>query len=142
MNPFNNAILTASRGLDWSRPCLIWIADYLLAETGRDPAADWRQIEGWEEGRAKRELATLAAAGDGDSRVSRALDVIASREGWEPATENRQGALMVGVYDKAATDGVPAIFDGRNGWLLARMEPGCIIVKDMPDRIWEVPRVA
>jgi hypothetical protein len=141
MNPFNEAIVTASRGLDWSRPCLIWVADYLLAETGRDPAADWRR-EAWREIEAKRALISLASEGHGNSSVSQALDVIARREGWEPATETRQGAIMVGVFDGGAIDGVPAIFDGLRGWLVGRMQPGCMVVQALPDRIWEVPRAA
>lgn len=138
MTAFDAAFARASRGLDWSYPCLIWLADYLKAATGRDPAESWRHI-GWDETTAKGSLARLAVAGEGDSAVERALDAIARREGWREAEGPEQGAVMVGVFPTMddPEEGAPAIFDGWRGWLVTYA--GCAtVLRDLPKRIWEV----
>jgi hypothetical protein len=138
MTAFDEAFTRAASGLDWSFPCLIWIADYLRSETGRDPAAEWRSIA-WNEDTAKRELVRLGLHGKGETRVEKALSVVASREGWTVADGARQGACMIGVYTDVTGEGAPAIFDGWRGWLIAGLGQATIL-RDAPDRMWEVPR--
>lgn len=136
MDAFNNALLRAGRGLDWSYPCLIWVADFLLEATGDDYAADWRQVE-WTEDTAKREMARLAVGGRGASAVERCLDALAHRHGWDECDGGRQGAVMVGVYTDPDGVGFPAIFDGWKGWLVA-MFGNATIVREPPERMWEI----
>lgn len=161
MTPIEQAMARAERGLDWSRPCLIWIADYLRDVTGQDPAADWRAIR-WDEATAKGQLARLAAKGRGVTAVERALDVIARRDGWEPAEGPQQGAVMIGVYnaqplmrsdlpDRIAGDvagveavregliGVPSIFDGQKRWIVSNDGRGWTSIALQPYRMWSVP---
>lgn len=137
MTAITAAIARASRGLDWSYPCLIWVADYLSDATGRDPAESWRHVN-WNEEAAKHSLARLAAAGEGDTAVERALSVIASREGWEPADGPRQGAVMIGVYTSPDGEGAPAIFDGSRRWIVSINGTGWTSVEAAPGRMWEV----
>lgn len=138
MTAFDDAFACAARGLDWSHPCLVWVADYLAAATGRDPAAEWRQI-GWDEPVARRELARLAVAGQGDTAVERALDTVAQREGWIERDGPQQGAVMIGVYRALddASVGVPAIFDGWRGWLVTYFGTATVLM-EKPLRIWEI----
>lgn len=137
MNPVARAILRARAGLDWSRPCLIWLADYLVDEGYRDIAAGWRGIE-WGDMRSRRELVILARRGTGNSPVGCVMDWLAAQHGWEPADSARQGAVMVGVYDSLAADGVPAIFDGQDRWIAGLMGGGFSSIRTMPNRAWEV----
>lgn len=138
MSPVSNAMAAAYAGLDWSRPCLMWLADYLLEATGKDFAADWRGIA-WNERRALRELRRLAISGKGETLVERAMDAMAA--GWEPVSECRQGAVLVGVFNKLARDGSPAIFDGQDRWILGHIGGGGVTVTGLfPDRAWEVSR--
>lgn len=125
------------QGLDWSYPCLIWIADYLLDATGRDPAADWRKID-WSEETARHELGRLAVPGTGCTAVERALDVIANRDGWREADCPMQGAVMIGVYTSSDGIGVPAIFDGQDRWIISNDGKGWASVATRPERMWEV----
>lgn len=126
----------AARGLDWSYPCLIWVADYLRDETGEDFAADWRGIA-FDEPQAKRELARLAIAGEGGAAVDRALSGLAKRFGWIERDGARQGAVMIGVYTDPNGEGYPAIFDGWKGWLVAFLGDATVLPKQ-PDRMWEI----
>lgn len=137
MTAFGTAFARASRGLDWSYPCLIWLADYLRDATGNDPAADWRSVN-WTERKARRELGSLARRGEGDTLLERALDVIAQRNGWCFAAETKQGAVMVGLFTDGAGVGIPAIFDGRDRWLVAALG-NATTTKNTPIRMWEVP---
>ena len=132
-----NAMTRASRGLDWSYPCLIWIADYVRDETGADPASGWRHIV-WDEATAKASLARLAVHGEGASVVERALDFIAKREGWEQADGPRQGAVMIGVFTAEDGVGVPAIFDGDRRWIVSNTGTGWVSLPNAPPRIWEI----
>lgn len=136
MTAFDDAFTRASRGLDWSYPCLIWVADYLSAATGRDPAEGWRHIA-WDEPGARASLARLAVHGEGETAVERALDVIAKRDGWMASDGPRQGAVMIGVYRDNEV-GVPAIFDGWKGWLVTYLG-GATVTRSVPVRIWEIP---
>lgn len=135
MTAFDAAFSRAASGLDWSYPCLIWVADYLAAATRSDPAAGYRHIK-WTERKARASLARLAGPGDGQTPVERALDVIARRDGWQPADGPRQGALMVGVY-RDGEIGYPAIFDGWRGWLVAYFGQATIL-RIAPERMWEI----
>lgn len=148
MSPLSNAIARASRGLDWSYPCLIWVADYVRDVTGEDPAAALRHIE-WDQQRAQRCLARLAKRGEGGSDVERVLDHIAKRDGWIEAECAMQGAAMVGVYDGAVADGplwrhigVPAIYDGQKRWICSNDGATVSSVEMKPLRTWELPRAA
>lgn len=135
------AIARARVGLDWSRPCLIWLADYLLDAGYRDIAADWRGIA-WGDVRSRRELVLLARRGQGGSPVGAVMDWLAREHGWEAADGPRQGAVMVGVFDALAADGVPAIFDGRDRWIAGGVAGGVTSIGRMPDRAWEVKLAA
>lgn len=137
MSAVADAIARASRGLDWSYPCLIWLADYIRDATGRDPAESWRHVE-WNEERARHSLARLAAAGEGETAVERALSVIASRDGWEAADGPRQGAIMVGCYSSPDGEGAPAIFDGSRRWIVSITGKGWTSVEAPPQRMWEI----
>lgn len=130
------AIVRARAGLDWSRPCLIWLADYLVDAGYRDIAAGWRQP--WGDDTARRELVLLARRGTGGSRVGAVMDWLAREHGWEAADSARQGAVMVGVFDHLAADGVPAIFDGQDRWVAGLVGGGWSSLRTMPDRAWEV----
>lgn len=141
MSAIANAMTRAGRGLDWSYPCLIWVADYLRDELGRDPAEAWRDMV-WDEQRARGQLARLAVAGEGATAVERALDVIATRDGWAPADGPRQGAVMVGVFTSEDGIGVPAIFDGQDRWIVSNDGQGWASIKGQPSRIWEIAREA
>lgn len=133
----SQAIARARAGLDWSRPCLIWLADYLVDAGHRDIAADWRGI-GWGEVRSRRELVLLARRGTGGSPVGCVMDWLAREHGWDAADSARQGSVMVGVYDQLAADGVPAIFDGQDRWIAGLVGGGWSSLRAMPDRAWEV----
>lgn len=137
MTPVENAIDRARRGIDWSYPCLIWVADYLLAATGVDYASGFRRVE-WDEATAKKTLVRLAAGGQGRSAVEKTLDTMARQLGWEPVEENRQGAIIIGVYSDLADNGSAAIFDGTDRWIVAQLDGGCISMGRFPDRAWEV----
>jgi hypothetical protein len=138
MSPVSAAIARANRGLDWSYPCLIWIADYLRDATGIDHASAWREIA-WDEATARSELSRLAVPGKGKTAVERAVDAIAARSGWQEAEGPRQGAVMIGVY-RIEGIGHPAIFDGQKRWIISIDGRGVTIVDAAPDRMWEVPR--
>lgn len=127
----------ASGGLDWSYPCLIWIADYLRDATGRDPAAAWRTIR-WDEAKARHELGRLAVGGEGATAVERALDAIAKRDGWLVADGPRQGAVMIGCLTSEDGVGVPAIFDGERRWIVSNDGHGWTSVAAKPERMWEI----
>lgn len=140
MTAIENAIVRARRGIDWQYPCLIWVADYLLDATGVDYAIGWRRV-GWDEPTAKRALVALSRGGRGISAVEKALDNMAEAQGWERAEENRQGAVMIGVFNELAADGVPAIFDGTDRWIAGHVGGGAVTsVGVFPDRAWEVLR--
>lgn len=136
MNPFNSALVRASRGLDWSYPCLIWVADYLLEATGIDYALDWRGVV-WTEESARRALARLAAGGRGESPVEKAIDVLANAVGWQDRDGPRQGAIMLGIFTDPDGVGFPAIYDGGKGWLVA-FKGDATIVQQTPERMWEI----
>lgn len=139
MNAREAAVHTALQGLTWERPCLIWLADYLVAETGRDYAADWRGIR-WTERTAIRALKGLAVQGRGERLVERVIDAMARLHGWPEADSNRQGAVMIGVYRGLARDGVPAIYDGEARWIAGHIGSGLASLGEFPDRAWEVVR--
>lgn len=128
----------ADRGLDWSYPCLIWAADYVRDATGHDPAAEWRRPK-WTEARAFAELKRLAAGGEGETEVERALDRIAMREGWIETDAAMQGAVMLGVYTSVDQIGVPACFDGQDRWIISNDGKGWQSIGAKPNRMWEVP---
>lgn len=133
------ALARARRGVDWSRPCLIWIADFVLDATGIDHATGWRGRT-WDEASALAELRRLAGGGRGECDVERAIDAFASNLGWEAAEGPRQGAVMVGVYRGLADNGSPAVFDGADRWIVALLGGGWKSLRADPDRMWEVPR--
>jgi hypothetical protein len=133
------AIAAALAGIDWRYPCLLWIADYLLDETGIDHAGALRTIE-WNERRVMRQLRALAVQGQGECLVERAIDAFARHLGWEEAGECRQGAVMIGVYRDLAPNGSPAIFDGESRWICAALGGGMISATRLPHRVWEVKR--
>ena len=136
MNAFNIAMSRAAIGLDWSYPCLIWVADYVRDATGVDFAARWRGLA-WNEHVARRELAMLSRSGDGVTAVERAMSGMAATYGWQSCDSPRQGAVMIGCY--AGEDvGIPAIFDGDTRWLMAG-EGLARITRAMPGRAWELP---
>lgn len=138
MDAVKHAMQRAERGLDWSYPCLIWVADYLLEATGVDYASGWRRME-WDEASAKDALVRLAAGGSGVSAVEKTLDNMAQVLDWEPVEENRQGAVMIGVFNGLAADGVPAIFDGTDRWIAGHVGGKSVTsVGAFPDRAWEV----
>jgi hypothetical protein len=140
-SPVANAIARARSGLDWSYPCLIWIADYLRDATGTDYASDWRAVQ-WDEATAKRALARLAAGGNGATAVERAIDIMARSLGWPEVDSNQQGAVLIGVFNDLAAAGSPSIFDGSDRWILGHIKGGGVTVTGVfPDRAWEV-RVA
>lgn len=138
MSALRDAMARADRGLDWSYPCLIWVADYLRDATGNDPAADWRGVA-WSEPSALRELKRLARDGNGNTDVERAMQVLCVRNGWPEADAVKQGAVMVGVYTSTDNIGVPAIFDGQDRWIISNDGQGWQSLADKPQRIWEVP---
>lgn len=137
MTAIENAIARARRGIDWHYPCLIWVADYLLDATGVDYAIGWRR-RAWDEPSAKRALVALSRGGRGISAVEKALDNMAEAQGWERAEENRQGAVMIGVYSDLAENGSAAVFDGTDRWIVAQLGGGCVSIGQFPDRAWEV----
>lgn len=141
MNAFNIAMARAAHGLDWSYPCLIWLADYLRDATGTDWAAAWRDRT-WSENTARRELARIAIGGSGRTAVECAMDRAARQHGWLEAECPMQGAVMVGVYtDPDGEVGIPAIFDGSRRWMHAGT--GAVtITAAPPERMWEVPCAA
>lgn len=138
MSGFENAFKRASSGLDWSYPCLVWVADYVRDETGRDPAAVWRCIF-WTERSARRELVVLSEGGRGGTLVERAVDSVARKLGWEESDSPLQGEAMVGIYTSENGEGVPAVFDGQKRWLLAGMGDATVTTRT-PDRMWVLPR--
>jgi len=144
MSPLSNAIARASRGLDWSYPCLIWIADYVWDVTGVDPAAALRHVE-WDQTGAQRHLARLARRGEGETDVERALDYIAKRDGWVEVECAMQGAAMIGVYDGAMQfgpvwrpTGFPGIYDGQKRWICSTDGASVSSVDMKPKRMWEL----
>ena len=140
MDAVKHAMERAAGGLGWSYPCLIWVADYLLEATGIDYALGWRNRD-WNEATATLALARLAAGGQGATSVEKALDNMARAQGWEPVTENRQGAVMIGVFNGIGPDGegVPAIFDGESRWIAGHVEGRRIeSIGLFPDRAWEL----
>ncbi len=141
MTAVERAIARASRGLDWSYPCLVWVGDYLLDATGTDFAADWREIA-WDEATARFSLARLSVAGVGGTAVERALDAAARRFAWDEADGPRQGAVMVGVYTADDGIGVPAIFDGQKRWIVSNDGKSVTSLDAEPARMWEVRREA
>jgi hypothetical protein len=146
MTAITAAMARASRGLDWSYPCLIWIADYVRDATGKDPAEALRHVV-WDQRNAQRHLKRLAKLGTiGDTDVERALDYIARRDGWIEADAMMQGATMIGVFDAAMAfgpvwqrTGAPAIFDGQNRWLCSTDGASVSSVGLRPKRMWEIP---
>jgi len=140
-HPVANAIARARAGLDWSRPCLIWVFDYVREATGIDYAADWRGIE-WTEDRAKHALARLAAGGNGETAVEKAIDNLAREQGFEECDGPRQGAVMIGVYQAEDGIGVPAIFDGESRWIVSNTGKGWSSLSAAPERMWELPHAA
>lgn len=137
MDAVKHAIARAERGIDWNYPCLIWVADYLLEATGVDYASGFRRVE-WDEPSAKRALVRLSGGGKGASAVEKALDIMAQELGWEAVEENRQGAVMIGVYSDLAENGSTAVFDGTDRWIVAQLGGGCVSIGRFPDRAWEV----
>lgn len=138
MTPFDAAMARAASGIDWSYPCLIWVADYLRDLTGTDFAADWRGMV-FDEPLVMRELAKLAAGHDGATGVERALAGLAARHGWVERDGPQQGAIMIGVYtDPRDGAGFPAIFDGWRGWLVAYFGNATVLRDPPPVRIWEI----
>jgi len=137
MEAFDNAMTRAARGIDWTYPCLIWVADYLLEATGKDFAAEWRGLT-FDEAETKRHLINLAAFEPGETAVEKALSGLASRFGWEERDGARQGAIMIGVFtDPRDGSGFPAIFDGWKGWLVAYFGDATVL-RDRPIRMWEI----
>lgn len=137
MTAFDTAVSRAAGGIDWSYPCLIWVADYLKEATGVDFAADWRGMA-FDEPLVLRELAKLAAGHVGVSAVERAMTGLAERYGWQERDGPQQGAIMVGVYtDPRDSAGFPAIFDGWRGWLVAYFG-NATVLRERPNRIWEI----
>lgn len=132
-----NAIARARSGLDWSYPCLIWVADYVRDATGNDYASDWRAVQ-WDEATAKRALARLATGGNGSTAVERAIDVMALSLGWAEVDGNQQGAVLIGVFDAEDGVGVPAIFDGENRWIISNDGKGVTVTGLLPKRMWEI----
>lgn len=128
-------------GIDWGYPCLLWVADYLLDETGRDFAEAFRAVE-WNERRAMRQLLALAMQGHGECLVERALDAAARWNGWEEADGPRQGAVMIGVYRRVSANGTAAIFDGESRWIAGVLGGGVITSGALPERMWEVKHEA
>lgn len=139
LTPIQAAMARASRGLDWSYPCLIWVADYLRDATGRDPAESYRGTP-WNERLALHLLARLGRDAEGETAVERALVAVAQRDGWLPADGPRQGAVMIGVFTASDGIGVPAIFDGERRWIISNDGRGWTSLAELPVRIWEVPR--
>ncbi|MFA5897927.1 MAG: hypothetical protein WC829_02320 [Hyphomicrobium sp.] len=139
MTPLQAALARADRGLDWSYPCLIWVADYVRDATGTDYAAKWRGV-GWTEASAKLALARLAAAGNGQTAVERAIDTCARASGWAEADGPRQGAVMIGVFAAIDGVGIPAIFDGQSRWIVSNDGRGWTSTIQKPIRIWEILR--
>lgn len=137
MQAVANAIARARSGLDWSYPCLIWIADYLRDATGTDYASDWRAVQ-WDEATAKRALARLAAGGNGTTAVEKAIDTMARAVGWAEVDGNQQGAVLIGVFDADDGVGVPAIFDGENRWIISNDGKGVTVTGVLPKRMWEI----
>lgn len=136
-----NAIARARSGLDWSYPCLIWVADFVRDATGLDYASDWRGIA-WTESSARQALLRLAADGEGETAVEKAIDNLARVAGWEAADGPRQGAVMIGVYTAEDGIGVPAIFDGESRWIVSNTGNGWATLSAAPERIWEIPHAA
>lgn len=139
--PVANAIARARSGLDWSYPCLIWVADFVRDATGTDYASDWRGVE-WTEASAKHALARLAAGGEGETAVEKAIDNLARAASWQEADGPRQGAVMIGVYLGEEGIGVPAIFDGENRWIISNTGKGWTTLNTQPMRMWEIPHAA
>lgn len=141
MSAVSAAIARASAGLDWSYPCLLWLADYLRDETGIDYASDWRR-QPWTEATAKRALARLAAGGEGATAVERVLDNAARSLDWHEADAQMQGAVMIGVYDGIEPGGeaigIPAIFDGADRWVFSNDGKGVTVTGLPPRRMWEI----
>lgn len=136
-NAFNVALRAAASRLDWSRPCLVWLADFVLAETGTDISGKWKDCV-WDRPTALRALAELAETGVGATEVERAMDTLAKRHGWQRRESAQQGAVMVGVFTDPSTGfGFPAIFDGWRGWLVAYFG-NATIVRDTPVTFWEI----
>ena len=136
-----NAIARARSGLDWSYPCLIWVADFVRDATGTDYASDWRGVE-WTEATAKHALTRLAAGGEGETAVDKDVDNLARAVGWEAADGPRQGAVMIGVYRAEDGIGVPAIFDGESRWIVSNTGNGWATLSAAPERMWEIPHAA
>lgn len=136
-NAFNLAISRASSGLTWQYPCLIWIADYVRDETGKDWAKRWRGME-WSEASARANLGRLAVRGHGDTAVERVMDKFATDAEWEEVDGPRQGAAMIGVYDGPDEVGIPAIFDGERRWVYSNDGKGITSTANPPKRMWVI----
>jgi hypothetical protein len=135
MTAFARAFARASAGIDWSRPCLIWLCDYVEDVTGFDPASRWRHYD-WNERRARRAMASAGRFHPGDTPVERALCEAARTGGWVEASVP-YGAT-VGVFNGLDGVGLPAIFDGRDGWLLATAK-GAVVTRAAPSKMWRLP---
>lgn len=134
MTAYSRAFVRASAGIDWSRPCLIWLCDYVLDETGVDPAAAWRRAE-WTERTAMATMARVGRGHQGDSLVEKALEEAAATCGWA-AADVPDGAC-VGVFQYGDI-GLPAVFDGNGSWLVATAA-GAVVTKRTPKKIWRLP---
>ena len=84
----------------------------------------------------------LAAGGEGETAVEKAVDNLARAVGWEAADGPRQGAVMIGVYTAEDGIGVPAIFDGESRWIVSNTGNGWATLSAAPERIWEIPHAA
>jgi hypothetical protein len=131
---FTRAFERAASGFDWSRPCLIWLSDYVRDVTGKDPAAAWRA--GVHNKRsALVALKQAARGGKGDTHCERALVAAGQRLGWRETDAPAAGA--VGVFNGTDGTGYPAIADPAGNWLLAT-ESGALVIPDRPRRMWSI----
>lgn len=131
---FSRAFDRASGGFDWSRPCLLQVADFVNDLCGYDPAALWRALIG-DKATALEAMVMAGTGGRGKSATERVLDNAARHCGWAEADKPVRGAI--GVFNAAGTHGLPGIFDGNGGWLLSG-ENGAVVLTKAPDRIWVV----
>lgn len=133
--PYAKALARASAGIDWSRPCLIWLCDYVVDVTGFDPADRWRHYD-WTERRARRAMAAAGRFHPGSTPVEKALRQAASTGDWIEVDEPE--APCVGVFNDSGGIGLPAIYDGAGRWLLATAL-GAHVTTQKPTVMWRLP---
>lgn len=132
------AFNSASRGFRWDYPCLIWLADFVLAATGNDPALDYRDRE-WDHKSAVAALLGIVSreAHNGEKIFVEDYTAVAVRAFARRFNWPENGDLpAIGAY--AETEfGVPAISIHKDQWLRYATS-GAHVIRTPPPVIWSL----